>query len=209
MSTSLSDRILRLVSSSPGLTDREITDELCGAGAPPQSVNSTCRRLAGTGKLVRRPRRDGLTGNYRGKGQVLVQHSSPSAKQPPPDNKDALSEDAIKQVLDTFLGAAGWSTQIAWGRTRGVDIEARRGTERWLIEVKDRGSLSAMRVNYFLGMLGELLQRMDDPNAKYAIAMPDLQQFRRLWERLPALAKQRTAISAIFVDDAGNVDEVA
>ena len=62
-----------------------------------------------------------------------------------------------------------------------------------------------MRVNYFLSMLGETLQRMDDPDASYSIAVPDLPQFRGLWARLPALAKSRTQISAIF---AGERDEV-
>jgi len=32
-----------------------------------------------------------------------------------------------------------------------------------------------------------------------------MQQFRRLWERLPALAKDRTGISAIFVSVEGRV----
>jgi hypothetical protein len=45
-----------------------------------------------------------------------------------------------------------------------------------------------MRVNYFLGALGEILQRMEDPTAKYSIALPDLQQFRNLWKKLPSLA---------------------
>ena len=66
-----------------------------------------------------------------------------------------------------------------------------------------------MRVNYFLGVMGELLQRMNNPDAKHSIALPDLPQFRKLWSRLPALAKQRTGISALFVDASGRVEEVA
>jgi hypothetical protein len=64
-----------------------------------------------------------------------------------------------------------------------------------------------MRVNYFLAVLGELLQRMDDGSAKYSIALPDLQQFRNLWLRLPRLAKQKTGISCLFVDSRGNIQE--
>jgi len=66
-----------------------------------------------------------------------------------------------------------------------------------------------MRVNYFLSILGELLQRMDDPDARYSIALPDMKQFRRLWQRLPDLAKSRTEISALFVDGSGRVEEVS
>jgi hypothetical protein len=46
-------------------------------------------------------------------------------------------------------------------------LHARRGRERWIIEAKGAGSLDPMRVIYFLDLLGETLQRMDDPNAAY------------------------------------------
>ena len=62
-----------------------------------------------------------------------------------------------------------------------------------------------MRVNYFIAMLGELLQRMSLPEARYSIALPDMPQFRRPWARLPALARQRTGISAILVSAQGDV----
>ncbi len=65
-----------------------------------------------------------------------------------------------------------------------------------------------MRVNYFIAMLGEVLQRMSLPNARYSIALPDMVQFRRLWERLPALARQRTSITALFVSADGSVEHV-
>ena len=74
-----------------------------------------------------------------------------------------------------------------------------------MIEVKGPGSRPQMRVNYFLSMLGEILQRMDDPAARYSIALPDLLQYRGLWNRLPMLAKQRTGIDILFVDADGKV----
>lgn len=116
-----------------------------------------------------------------------------------------FKEDHLKQILKDYLHADGWETQIAWGRTTGIDINAIRGIERWILEVKGLGSLSAMNVNYFLGVLAETLQRMDDPNAKYSIALPDVKQFRNLWNRLPLLAKKRTGITAIFIDGQGKV----
>jgi hypothetical protein len=56
-----------------------------------------------------------------------------------------------------------------------------------------------MRVNYFLAVLGEIQQRMDDGEARYSIAFPDMAQYRGLWERLPPLAKARTKVTALFV----------
>jgi hypothetical protein len=118
-----------------------------------------------------------------------------------------LTEDDLKQKLQVWLEAAGWRVQVFWGRERGIDIEAQRDGHRWVIEAKGCGSLNAMRVNYFLAILGELLQRMNDPKACYSLALPDLKQFRGLWRRLPGLAKSRTTITALFVTPSGEVTE--
>jgi hypothetical protein len=120
-----------------------------------------------------------------------------------------LQEDSIKEFLRTHLEAREWKVAIVQGGAHGIDIDAKRGEERWIIEVKGCGSLNPMRVNYFLGALGELLQRMNDPEARYSIAVPDLPQFRGLWNRLPSLAKQKTGISCLFVRADGNVEEVS
>jgi hypothetical protein len=118
---------------------------------------------------------------------------------------EALSEDEVKRGVKAWLEASGWQVSVVWGRGHGIDILATKGNERWVIEAKGCGSLNPMRVNYFVSMLGELLQRMDDPKARYSIALPDMKQFRGLWERLPSLAKSRTGISALFVGASGNV----
>jgi hypothetical protein len=65
-----------------------------------------------------------------------------------------------------------------------------------------------MRVNYFVVILGEVLQRMENPAARYSIALPDMRQFRGLWARLPSLAKKRLGITALFVGEDGEVEEV-
>jgi len=121
------------------------------------------------------------------------------------DDVDALSEDEIKRILEAWLKADGWETKVAWRNAKGIDIDARRGSERWIIEVKGPGSRQPMRVNYFIGILGETLQRMSDPTARYTIAFPDLTQYRRLWAQLPELAKSRTGITIILVSNAGHV----
>jgi|GraSoi2013_100cm_1033763.scaffolds.fasta_scaffold67506_2 hypothetical protein len=118
------------------------------------------------------------------------------------------SEDKVKRSLKAWLEASGWEVSVIWGRAHGIDLEAKRNGQRWIIEAKGCGSRNPMRVNYFLGILGELLQRMDDPDVRYSIALPDMQQFRRLWQRLPQLAKARTTISALFVSPSGKVEEV-
>ena len=191
------DQVLELVNRNPGLTDREITNTLRAASEPQQYTNFLCRQLAREGLVGRHKRSDGLLGNFPTGDSTGVEPVSFETADK--TSQDHLGEDELKRILDRWLQSEGWQTQIAWGRTRGIDIEAIRENERWIIEVKGCGSRSAMRVNYFLGVLGETLQRMNDPNARYSIALPDMQQFRGLWDRLPHLAKSRTEISVIFV----------
>jgi hypothetical protein len=126
------------------------------------------------------------------------------------DNIGDLSEDTLKRILKAWLEAQAWQVgAVAWGKSHGADIEATKDGRHWIIEVKGLGSRNPMRVNYFLSILGETLQRMSDPMAKYSIALPDVPQFVGLWERLPELAKFRTGITALLVDRQGNVRELS
>jgi hypothetical protein len=197
----LKERILAATTQNPGMTDRELTDALLGTSAPQQSVNQTARDLATAGMLERVTRPDGKIGNFPS-GAVPV---TPVASHVHSAESGGMTEDMVKQALATWLEQDGWTAEVRWGHERGIDIEAMRHGERWVIEAKGCGSRQPMRVNYFIAMLGETLQRMDDLHARYSIALPDMQQYRRLWDRLPALAKSRTGISAIFVDASGTI----
>ena len=202
----LRQEILDLVEKVPGLTDREITNRLRGRGKPQQPINQVCRQLKGDGLLSRTTRADGLIGNYRTDKPV---EQSGASRRSSPSASDPLSEDSLKRALDSWFKAHGWRTKIAQGQAPGIDVDAQRGSERWVVEVKGRGSRPEMRANYFIAVLGELLQRMDDPSAKYSIALPDLDQFHGLWDRLPDLAKQRAQVTALFIDERGAIKEGA
>lgn len=202
----LAERIVELLKHRPGLSDRKITDELFGIVKSQQPVNIACRGLEKKGIISRQKIGGNPIGNYL-TGQELITSSRQSYKSAD-ESDEHFSEDAIKEALENWLIVLGWQVKIAWGRDRGVDIDATKENQRWFIEVKGQGSRNAMRVNYFLGILGETLQRMEDSNAKYSIALPDMQQFRNLWMRLPLLAKSRTGITAIFVTRDGKVSEI-
>lgn len=70
-----------------------------------------------------------------------------------------MSEDGVKAAVAAWLKSDGWTVGVRWGNARGIDVEAKRGAERWVIEAKGCGSLQATRVAYFLAMLGETLQQ--------------------------------------------------
>ena len=206
----LKQRILEVISQQPGLTDREITEIVKGRGEQQQAVNQACRQLEMGHVLVRRRRNDGLIGNYRNAQAGIPTHGSPLEGDPPLGQRnasDAMSEDQLKKALLEWLERDGWKVRVAWAKTRGIDLEATKENKRWVIEAKGSGSRPEMRVNYFLAVIGELLQRMTDSTTRYSIALPDLAQFRGLWNRLPPVAKERTEMTALFVSVDGNVTE--
>jgi hypothetical protein len=93
----------------------------------------------------------------------------------------------------------GFHVSVAGGRERGVDIEAVSSAEVLLLEAKGSAQNPPQQVNYFLGTLGELLQRMSEPSAAYGLALPDKAQYRRLASRLPPLVWDRLNFTVLCV----------
>lgn len=196
--------IMRFLENNPGLTDRELAEAIQGHKSSIQYINQNCRGLESQGIIKRKKRDDGLIGNWlsddNNASKLLLQIEEES-------RAIDISEKKIKQFLGKYLTSAGWGHEIAWGVNPGIDIEAKRGLDRWIIQVKGSGPFHPVTINYFLSVLGEIIQRMDDPKCKYSIALPDMEEFRRLWERLPELSKSRMGITALFVNLQGNVTE--
>lgn len=210
MNMTWKERVMYYVKKYPGATDSDI-EKYYRPKYPKvthQTINSECRYLERLGMLERKrnPDKGGNKGNYP-TGKVLeVSVKANVVKQV--SDEEPLQEEDIKHILTDKLTSEGWNVKTAWGYTRGVDIDARRGVERWLIEIKGPGSRNEMRNNYFIGILGEMLQRMDDPNARYTIVFPDIEKFRRLWNDLPELAKKRTTIDLLLVDPQSNIENL-
>jgi len=117
-----------------------------------------------------------------------------------------VTEDQVKAAVAGWLENDGWEVEVRWGRERGIDILAVRAGQRWVIEAKGEAKPGPQHVNYFLGVLGELVQRMDDDQARYGLALPDHRQYRGLVERLLALARRRLTLDVFFADRDGNVE---
>ena len=198
---SIKENILFYIKCNPGTTDTEIEKHLKKRH---QYINQLCRELANDGYLIRKKNweKHNCIGNYP-TDKIYI-----STKQniTTPKKTTVLQEEEIKHVLSEYLVSNGWNVKVAWGHQQGIDIEADKNGKRWVIEVKGPGSRQQMRVNYFISILGETLQRMNDINARYSIALPDLEQYRRLWNKLPTSAKERTTIDLILVDETGNIN---
>lgn len=177
-------------------------DELARVlGVVRQQVNQAARILAERKQTIRYHGRSGKLVNAINDRAALPEPSdSENAEVVPADREGRLSEDEVKRAVVDRLKAEGWTVEVAWGRSPGIDIEARRGDERLVIEAKGEVALQPQQHNYFVGALGELVQRLDDPNARYGLALPNHRQYHGLVDRLPEEAKKRLNFVVYWVE---------
>jgi hypothetical protein len=88
-----------------------------------QTINQTARRLAKLGQLRRFVGPGGKILNARVEGRVEV------SPRPPAATAGLITEDEVKAVVYHHFEAQGYVV-VAWGRTRGVDVEARCSPRR-------------------------------------------------------------------------------
>ena len=194
------DRILDILKRYPeGLDDDELS-QLSGV-TPRQTVNQIARSLEVQGTLIRR--RDFVRGKIVNR---LIKREAPlspvearGVKHQSPAHPAILSEDDVKKAMLDHLTQDGWTVHVKWGRAPGIDIEAVLGERVLCIEAKGEVSLRPQMVNYFLGALGELLQRMDAPGKEYGLALPTHSTYVGLVNRLPLWVKQRLNLQFFFV----------
>jgi len=117
------------------------------------------------------------------------------------------TEDEVKLRLFRYFEERGAQVEVRYGHLQGPDLVVFQGGRKLVIEAKGIGKHSTMQRNYFLSVLGEILRRMSDPNARYAVAFPDHPQYRRLWNRLPAWVKRHLRLTAFFVGE--DIEEVS
>ncbi len=197
----LADRILEAIRYAP--LDEDVLAKRLGVGHR-QVVNQAARRLQAQGRLRRFTGPDGKIVNGLPDSPVQ-QAAEPTLRRVLPGGS-RITEDEVKEAVHAHLTARGFEVTVAWGRVRGIDIDARHPDgRRYVIEAKaEVGKSGPQQINYFLGMLGELVQRMDDTHASYGIALPDNGQYRGLVGRLPALAKERLRLAVFWVSRDGD-----
>ena len=66
-----------------------------------------------------------------------------------------LEEDKVKDLLQRHLESQHWQVTVRRGQTKGIDVEATKASERWVIEAKGWANGSDQQQgNYFLNALG-------------------------------------------------------
>lgn len=116
-----------------------------------------------------------------------------------------MTEATAKKHLKNCLKSDEWKTDIKSGTQYGIDIRATKKKRVWIIEVKGSVQSRTQNVNYFLAVLGEILQRMKRKNYKYSIALSNIKQYKNLWGKLPRVAKSRLHLSVLFISNNGEI----
>lgn len=166
-----------------------------------QSINSVARTLERKGLLIRTiGERKTVNTLASGADVERLLKPSPEAAAGP-----LMGEEAVKRAVYDFLCAQGYQGRMVALREHGADIDMSGPGGRIIVEAKGEAPPGAQQVNYFLHALGELVQRMHDPEATYAIALPDNKQFRGLVSSLPAHARERLQLTIFFVGGDGVV----
>jgi hypothetical protein len=184
----LDERIRAILADGATRDDDELAALL---GTVRQNVNVAGRRLAAAERIYRA---SGANGKIVNSCNPLpeVATSAPLVTGGVRGLNDPLiTEDEIKRAVKEHLEAGGYRVEVKWGHVQGIDLVATGPAGQVVIEAKGEAMLQPQQVNYFLGSIGELVQRLDDPNAIYALALPDNPQFRGLVRRLSALARER------------------
>ena len=172
-------------------TDAELASAL---GLGHTHVNQTCRALEKEGWVIRKP----------GPAGQIVNVSVPAGQQV----SSLLREDRLKEILAAHLRSLGYQVVVMMGTKPGIDMDARRPGERLIVEAKGEAALNAQQVNYFLHAIGELVLRMSDRSARYALALPDNAQYRGLINRIPQPVWEALNLSIFLVEATGSVTEL-
>ncbi len=186
----LERKILSLLEAEH-LSDLQLSNMILGP--PILNIIAACRRLEKNNKLQRIKNGNGEIIN------LLIQVRMPD---------EHINKDDLKNLLFKHLKKTGWTILfVSEHNKKGIDIIAERDSKKWLIEVKGCTITKGIVLQDFFLMLGKLLFFMKDPSAKYSIAVPEMKNSHKLWDKLPSDAKQRTDISILYGQRNGDFTE--
>jgi len=119
-----------------------------------------------------------------------------------------MTEDEVNAAIKSTLEGLASEVHIKWGQKSGSDILAVIGDRRLVIEAKGEGSYRQMLGNYFLNALGEILQRMSENLASYAVALPAHASYIELVLKLPKRVREVLQLDFYFVRPKETIYEV-
>lgn len=115
-----------------------------------------------------------------------------------------MIESEVVDAFCAYLTANGWDIQREVKTSTGpIDVVATRGRERLIAEAKGRTADAGLDMNT---AYGQLLNRMTDPDARYAMVAPETSRKAAL--RVPRRVRGLLSIDIYIVEATGAVSRV-
>lgn len=110
------------------------------------------------------------------------------------------NEGFVQSAIEAFFRAGGFEV----GEHRTIDLVCSHPVSgvKWRVEAK--GLTSAVGLDFRTG-LGQLIQGMEEPGVEYALAVPDIPQFRKQVRAVPTRVVEALKIHWLFVQPDGSV----
>ena len=115
-----------------------------------------------------------------------------------------MIESEVVEAFCAHLSANGWEIEREVKTPTGpIDVVATKGVERLVAEAKGRTADAGLDMNT---AYGQLLNRMADPEARYAVVVPETS--RRAALRVPRRVRDLLCIDVYVVGAGGSVTRV-
>ncbi len=121
---------------------------------------------------------------------------------------ESWEEDFVKRSLvDYFVKENGF--ELIKSNTpplKNLDINIRKENSEWRIECKGckNGNTDNVRTDFNTG-IGQIVEKMDELNINYAIAMPDIKQFNNQAVQIPKSVRKLLNLYWIWVRQNGEI----
>lgn len=106
----------------------------------------------------------------------------------------------LPRLVKAWLEERGWET-LEHNRF----IEAKREDEKWFIDIYQATRGRKMPLP---NKLTEVIKKMEDESAFYSVALVDSPIYRRQWNEIPDVAKDRLKVSVLLADRTGQILEI-
>jgi len=120
-----------------------------------------------------------------------------------------FTEAKVERILSNYLRKQDYEINTQVHCSSGyIDLVAKKRGQSILIEVKgeDQGGYASAEMNFQMG-LGQIISRMTDPKANYALAIPITNHYLRVLRKYRgSLGLMRLGLNSLLVHEDGDVE---
>ena len=113
--------------------------------------------------------------------------------------KQGLTAIDLTEICTAWLSNRGWDVTSDNGK-----LIARKEDEKWVIDIH---GMKRGRKQSLPAKMNDILRQMEDGNTRYSMAMNDSLSYRRQWNQIPHVVKEKLNVSVLLADKKGNVVE--